>query len=265
MIKNICTICFKEFTRPHNPNKKFKYCSCICMGEDKVKNLIHSKKMKGKKAWNKGDKGIKEWHNISGLNSKNGTPWNKGKTGIFSKEALESNRQKHLGKIPTNKGIPMSQEQKEKLSAINIGTHRSEATKSKISNTMKKIWHNTGRNIPRGIKHHNWKGGISKENDIIRHSIEGNLWRNSVFAKDGYICQKYGIKGGKLEAHHILNFSSHKEFRFAIDNGITLSKEAHKEFHKIYGKKNNTREQLDEFLTDSVDNKWACEASSSRA
>ena len=36
--------------------------------------------------------------------------------------------------------------------------------------------------------------------------------------------------------------------RFAIDNGITLLEEVHKEFHKIYDKKNNTREQLKEFL-----------------
>ena len=32
------------------------------------------------------------------------------------------------------------------------------------------------------------------------------------------------------------------------DNGITLSEKTHKEFHKKYCKKNNTREQLDEFI-----------------
>jgi len=36
--------------------------------------------------------------------------------------------------------------------------------------------------------------------------------------------------------------------RTSIDNGITLSKEVHKEFHKRYGIKNNTREQLEEFI-----------------
>ena len=33
-----------------------------------------------------------------------------------------------------------------------------------------------------------------------------------------------------------------------IDNGITLSEKAHKEFHRKYGKQNNTLSQLKEFL-----------------
>lgn len=100
----------------------------------------------------------------------------------------------------------------------------------------------------KGENNRNWKGGISPINNIIRQSIEAKLWIQSVFARDGYTCQKTGIKGCKLTAHHILNFSSHPEIRFAIDNGITLSIESHIQFHKIYGKKNNTREQLEEFL-----------------
>ena len=46
----------------------------------------------------------------------------------------------------------------------------------------------------------------------------------------------------------INNFADFPELRLAIDNGITLSEKAHKDFHNIYGNKNNTKEQLEEFL-----------------
>ena len=79
-------------------------------------------------------------------------------------------------------------------------------------------------------------------------SIDFRLWREAVFARDNWICQKYGLRGGKLHPHHIQNFAQYPELRFAIDNGITLSEKAHKEFHKKYGIKNNTKGQLEEFL-----------------
>lgn len=92
------------------------------------------------------------------------------------------------------------------------------------------------------------KGNKTPENKRIWHSIEMRLWRESVFARDNWTCQKYGTKGGILRPHHILNFAKYPELRFAIDNGITLSDKAHREFHKKYGNRNNNREQLEEFL-----------------
>ena len=122
---------------------------------------------------------------------------------------------------------------------INLGMPRSERVKKKIGKAQI------------GENNHNWKGGISPVNKLIRHSIEFRLWREATFARDNWTCQKYKIKGCKLHPHHIKNFSQYPELRFAIDNGITLSEKAHKEFHKKYGKKNNTKEQLEEFLGDT--------------
>lgn len=102
-----------------------------------------------------------------------------------------------------------------------------------------------------GNKNWNWKGGISPERDKIRHSMEYRDWVRKVFIKDKYKDQKYGGIGGKLVAHHILNFSDYPKLRFSVDNGITLSKKAHDEFHKKYGKHHNTKEQLLEFLTNN--------------
>jgi hypothetical protein len=99
-------------------------------------------------------------------------------------------------------------------------------------------------------KNPNWKGGITPINQKIRGSLEYKLWQDSVKNKDGNFCQKCGEnRVSKIMAHHILNFSKYIELRFAIDNGITFCRNCHKEFHKKHGFRNNTREQLKEFLT----------------
>jgi 5-methylcytosine-specific restriction endonuclease McrA len=59
----------------------------------------------------------------------------------------------------------------------------------------------------RGINASNWKGGSTPLALQIRHSFEYCQWRNDVFVKDNFICQTCGIRGGKLEAHHIKKFS----------------------------------------------------------
>ena len=74
------------------------------------------------------------------------------------------------------------------------------------------------------------------------------LWREAVFARDNYTCQKCGVMGGRLEAHHIQSFTEFPELRFAINNGITLLDKVHKEFHKKYGPRNNTKKQLKKFI-----------------
>jgi len=100
----------------------------------------------------------------------------------------------------------------------------------------------------KGVLNYSYKGGISKEDNKFRNSLEYRRWRDSVYARDDYTCQKYKIKNGKLVAHHIESFHAKPELRLDINNGITLSKIAHKEFHTKYGLRNNTREQLVEFL-----------------
>jgi len=99
-----------------------------------------------------------------------------------------------------------------------------------------------------GDKNPNWKGGITPEITKARNSFKMQLWREAVFVCYNYTCQKCGQKGGKLCVHHIFNFSTYLDLRFAIDNGITFCQKCHRKFHYIYGRKNNTQEQLDEFL-----------------
>ena len=63
------------------------------------------------------------------------------------------------------------------------------------------------------------------------------------------MCQISGQKDIKLVVHHLNAWGSSPDERFDIHNGITISEELHKLFHKYYGRGNNTKEQFDEFLT----------------
>jgi 5-methylcytosine-specific restriction endonuclease McrA len=77
--------------------------------------------------------------------------------------------------------------------------------------------------------------------------MEFRLWREAVFTRDNWTCQKCNRNGGYLHPHHIRNFAEEIDLRFAINNGITFCKACHKEFHKIYGVKNNYQNQVNEF------------------
>lgn len=187
-------------------------------------------------------------------------------SGMLGKKASKKTRQKISkalkGKMPKNfiemqkkgweenKGRKVSKETRKKLREASVrrkekyGFINSPEARQKLSESMQ------GNN-------NGYKGDkcITPENIRIRQSIDYRLWREAVFVRDNFTCQKYGTKGGILRAHHIKNFADFPELRFAIDNGITLSKKAHKEFHKRYGIKNNTREQLEEFLLEEEEKK----------
>ena len=181
-------------------------------------------------------------------------------TGIYDRKKAKYNKGGFKkGHIPWSKG-----KKRPEFSGENhylFGKHHSETTKKKIGEANKKYKGRIRSKETRikiskariGSKCHSWRGGITPKNRKIRNGIEFRLWREAVFARDNWICQKCKTKSksGKrvcLHPHHILNFAQYPELRFAIDNGITLCKKCHMEFHKKYGKENNNQEQLEEFL-----------------
>jgi len=167
------------------------------------------------------------------------SPWNKGKH-PFSKETKEKIGKFHIGNS-YRKGGHHTKETKELLRKYRLGTKLAKKTRIKMSKTAK-------LNIFLG-KCHLWKGGITEVNLAIRKGIDFKLWREAVFKRDNYTCQRCSSnKSGTLNPHHIKNFSKYVKLRFVISNGITLCKKCHNEFHKRYSVKNNTKKQIEKFL-----------------
>ena len=105
----------------------------------------------------------------------------------------------------------------------------------------------------RKINVKDFNGFLKSENTRLRGSSKYFNWRINVFKRDNYTCQCCGQHGGKLQVHHIENFSTNEELRFNIDNGTTLCYECHSpcapnSFHSMYGKYNNNKEQLNEYI-----------------
>lgn len=144
-----------------------------------------------------------------------------------SKETREkmSRTRKERGIVPPNrKGIPHTEEHKQKIGQSNKITYSSLEMRKKMSE------------IQKGDKAYWWRGGVTNSLMQLRNSLEYRLWRESIFKRDNYTCIWCGIRGGKLNADHIKPFSQYPELRFAIDNGRTLCEDCHKKTDTFGGK-----------------------------
>lgn len=85
------------------------------------------------------------------------------------------------------------------------------------------------RNSHMGENNGNWKGGNS---DVIRRERSTSryrAWRKSVLERDGHMCQscKKTSPHVNLNAHHILSFTDFLEYRYDVENGISLCEKCH--------------------------------------
>jgi 5-methylcytosine-specific restriction endonuclease McrA len=153
--------------------------------------------------------------------------------------------------IPSwNKGKKHSEETKNKIRIRRLknptrywlGKHIPKEMKDKISKTMIEEKTTSRENSP------NWKGGVTQIRKAIEGSTQYKQWRQQIFIRDSFTCQKCGDKGGgNLEAHHKKSLSElRQEARtllplfnlydacilytpfWDISNGITLCKKCHK-------------------------------------
>lgn len=57
-------------------------------------------------------------------------------------------------------------------------------------------------------------------------------WRLGVYERDDYTCQQCFKKGVFLNAHHIKSWAEYPQYRFDIENGVTLCAPCHTKEHR---------------------------------
>lgn len=112
-------------------------------------------------------------------------------------------------------------------------------------------------------KHYNWKKELTDDYRIYRSNRrldpEYNKFIKLVLSRDNFTCQVCHNKNkGNLVVHHLESYNNNQELSKDITNGICLCKDCHKNFHRIYGKGNNTRKQFNEWsniITENITKK----------
>lgn len=94
-----------------------------------------------------------------------------------------------------------------------------------------------------------------EERENGRNSLEYSQFVKSVFIRDNYKCQCCGKSNIKIEAHHLNGYNWFINGRTDVNNGITLCKNCHENFHVIYGRGDNTKSQFNEWIGYSVNMK----------
>ena len=115
--------------------------------------------------------------------------------------------------------------------------------------------------IHRGEKNCNWKGGITKNREKLKHSESYRKWRLKVFQRDRFACRQCGYRSKKsrahgdkesdIHAHHIIPIEINPKLVLKEGNGITLCKSCHR---KTYGKELKFAKVLKEILRDYMRN-----------
>lgn len=98
----------------------------------------------------------------------------------------------------------------------------------KDSRFCSKVCDSLWRRTLTGDKSTAWNGGASTENELARTTAAIKEWKLQVFQRDDWSCRCCGVRGVKLNAHHIKRFRDYPSLRTELSNGITLCVSCHK-------------------------------------
>lgn len=105
-----------------------------------------------------------------------------------------------------------------------------------------------------GEQNHNYKvNKTNEERQNNREYAEYKLFVKRVMARDNYTC--YCCKkrvDGQMIVHHLNGYDWCIEERVDDNNGITLCENCHKHFHQQYGYGNNTKEQFETWIKETI-------------
>ena len=135
------------------------------------------------------------------------------------------------------------------------GTHKVLSSSDLVNGTIKSCGclQDEWRKYYSGERHHFYNPKLTDEERLerYRYVLRGKnsvQWRKKIFERDNYTCGVCEHRGDSLVAHHLDGWNWAKDRRFDLDNGITLCKECHYDFHNIYGRGDNTKEQFEEHV-----------------
>ncbi len=102
-----------------------------------------------------------------------------------------------------------------------------------------------------GTSNTNYNHNLTEEERLqSRRRPKQDSWSRKVRKRDNYTCQVCGSQENLL-AHHLDSYSSNKELRYDVGNGITICRECHLDFHKNFMgnyKTPCTAEDFDKYL-----------------
>jgi len=99
-----------------------------------------------------------------------------------------------------------------------------------------------------GDAHPRWDDSLTDEERFRNRDHALKKWRISVFVRDNRKCAICGARQ-KINAHHIYSYTSCPGRRYDTENGITLCKKHHMDFHAKHGYGDNDAWQLLDYIS----------------